>query len=584
MTVKIFRNEIFETTHENIIFNEMIGELEKQWSNSSDLVVMLGNFYTNGTQIDAVIVKRNSISVIDFKNYGGKITFSENDTWKANGVPIKMGGKINPYRQIHHAKYELKSKLEANPIFKKGNVVNLFHISGIVIFHQPILFDNHSIPPKIGWFHVTDIFNSVKWINDITSKQINLSEEEILCFADLFDLKEYEFTRPKIAIEVEKFINKEALINELYKLNDIFNCIEIVKDEAVKMVEKHNNFIEYFYPDNKPEDCLIYHIANYHKKYDLKREEFILKQNEILLSQIDLIFNLNTTSGYVLNEFTKDKNLKAFLGSRFNTRKIIDNLIKKYNVLSESKKLSISTYKGYFNFFYERGIFVEDPFILIGNEVQKKAKLINYFHELYIILRNWFGSDMILQHEINSEISDHEVMEIRNIKTGYYLFEENPEDYPPADLEITKKTVAIEKYKSIEEYKYARGFSERWYSNMMSQFKENEELEYYTNLSYTGFIVDEFKVSLPIAKVKLPQKLISLFHEFYIDITKILSEEEFIEILDLMNLSWILKDWIDIREIHILDLKTHLIYSNLYDISYLMNVHKYKYSGCFEPL
>ncbi len=40
MTVKVFRNDKFEYTHENIIFDKMIAELEKQWSNSKELVTV----------------------------------------------------------------------------------------------------------------------------------------------------------------------------------------------------------------------------------------------------------------------------------------------------------------------------------------------------------------------------------------------------------------------------------------------------------------------------------------------------------------------------------------------------------------
>jgi hypothetical protein len=116
MPVKIFRNEKFETTHENIIFDEMIRQLESQWANSNDLIIMMGNFYTNGTQIDAVIIKKDSISVIDFKNYGGRILFSENDKWKANGIEINMTGKINPYQQVKNAKFKLLDKLSNNPV------------------------------------------------------------------------------------------------------------------------------------------------------------------------------------------------------------------------------------------------------------------------------------------------------------------------------------------------------------------------------------------------------------------------------------------------------------------------------------
>jgi hypothetical protein len=91
MPVKIFRNKKFSTNHENEFFDKLIEKFYAHWSNSDELVVILANFFCNTLEIDALVVKSDSISVIDFKDYGGEITFSENAEWKANGKTIKGG-------------------------------------------------------------------------------------------------------------------------------------------------------------------------------------------------------------------------------------------------------------------------------------------------------------------------------------------------------------------------------------------------------------------------------------------------------------------------------------------------------------
>jgi len=193
MPVKAFLNSRFTTTHENQIFDELIIKLNQRYADSEELVMLIGNFYCEGNEIDAMIVKHDSISVIDFKNYGGKIEFSENDKWKADGTEIKGGNKRNPYIQIRTNKFAVLDFFKNNKgVFEEGNQINFGHISGIVLFHQSILFENKILPPRISsWFHVCDIEKVSQLIYQITSREINLTEKEVLNIARAFKVNEY---------------------------------------------------------------------------------------------------------------------------------------------------------------------------------------------------------------------------------------------------------------------------------------------------------------------------------------------------------------------------------------------------------
>ncbi len=93
MTIQAYQTQPYTTTHENRIFDALLGKLEEIWGNSEDMVILLGNFHCQGSEIDAAILKKDSITVIDFKDYGGIIKFSENGKWFADTAEIR-GGKL----------------------------------------------------------------------------------------------------------------------------------------------------------------------------------------------------------------------------------------------------------------------------------------------------------------------------------------------------------------------------------------------------------------------------------------------------------------------------------------------------------
>ena len=95
MAVYAYRSRPYETTHENRAFDALLGALETEWGKSEDTVVLLGNLYCRGSELDAAIIRQRSITVLDFKDYGGKIHFSENGTWFADDVEVK-GGDLPP--------------------------------------------------------------------------------------------------------------------------------------------------------------------------------------------------------------------------------------------------------------------------------------------------------------------------------------------------------------------------------------------------------------------------------------------------------------------------------------------------------
>ncbi len=191
MTVQVYRTQPYATTHENRLFDALRKELARAWGDSEDLIILLGNFYCHGSEIDAAILKKNSIIIIEFKDYGGHISFSENGSWFADDVKVQGGSKPNPYIQVRDNKFALINRLkEIN--FPSHREQNLGHISGLVLFHKPITFDDLQIPYNIErWFHVVDFDRAIERFSQINSREINLSNQDLESIVTHLDIPEY---------------------------------------------------------------------------------------------------------------------------------------------------------------------------------------------------------------------------------------------------------------------------------------------------------------------------------------------------------------------------------------------------------
>ena len=102
MTFHAYRSTAFDHTHENKAFDKLYELLKAQWAELDEPLHLFGNFYVDGCEIDALVIKRNAFIVIDFKDYGGtlEVTVAAEPTnlecslsiLGSNGF-LKIGGK-----------------------------------------------------------------------------------------------------------------------------------------------------------------------------------------------------------------------------------------------------------------------------------------------------------------------------------------------------------------------------------------------------------------------------------------------------------------------------------------------------------
>jgi DEAD/DEAH box helicase domain-containing protein len=168
----------FETTHEREQFENLSNLLKVKYDGHDDTHLLIANPTFDNRDIDAVFIKRDAISVIELKNYGGNLFIAENGDWKCDGITVKGGsnGK-NPFMQVKLNKTGLCSVI--NTWFYKP-YVNLSHVSAIVLFNRPIEIESSTISPQVNtWFKVTDMNGIINQLGNITSRSINYTNQDL---------------------------------------------------------------------------------------------------------------------------------------------------------------------------------------------------------------------------------------------------------------------------------------------------------------------------------------------------------------------------------------------------------------------
>ncbi|GAB4336174.1 MAG: hypothetical protein OHK0038_14360 [Flammeovirgaceae bacterium] len=232
MPFKSYLVQPYETTAEREIFDKVVEELHKEFDTKQELGVLIGNFSCEGKDIDAVFIKPDAIIVIDFKNYGGNLIFSENGDWLISNTIVKGGaGGKNPYRQIKDNKFALLNTL--NLLINFSNV-NLGHITGVVVFHQSIIFDDFTIPAKIKtWFHITDFRHFIQKINQITSPKIQLSENDIKAIITRLNITNTLYSETEVSTNLQNNMESQETVFEMQGI-DVDNPVNEVQPDLQK--------------------------------------------------------------------------------------------------------------------------------------------------------------------------------------------------------------------------------------------------------------------------------------------------------------------------------------------------------------
>jgi len=228
--------------YENTFFREFAENLKNLFDKYSLDGLLTANSECEAEkrlQIDALLVTEKAVCIIDFKNFGGKITLPKNaksefdfGKWtNEKGDIIKGGNSINPYIQLKNQKERFIKVIE-NKITDKlpgPDCFNPYHTVRIVCFQKPIELIG-SIPTKeeLNFFIIdkANYLEKIKDIIDISDKEVSLSKESFNIFketfrADLFDLAEnygesVDFTTYENKLDFESlYPDQKAALKEI---------------------------------------------------------------------------------------------------------------------------------------------------------------------------------------------------------------------------------------------------------------------------------------------------------------------------------------------------------------------------------
>lgn len=188
----------FDYTHENTFFRQFYSELKNRYQSSDENCILIGNIICNGHEMDAIFLKSGQITIIDFKDYEGKIEFSENNPWKIwknnNFTFIAGGAKMrNPFQQIRAYRYSLYQFLEARKeriLESERDNIRWDHVGGVVLFQQDIEFNHSDIPQRINrFFHVADVNDIYNFLEDKNSPSLTFSSNELESILKVLDVR-----------------------------------------------------------------------------------------------------------------------------------------------------------------------------------------------------------------------------------------------------------------------------------------------------------------------------------------------------------------------------------------------------------
>ena len=186
MPLLVYKPAPFENTAENKQFRALCEELQKRIHSADnrgkpELCLFAGNFNFNDKALDAFLIKKNGILVIEFKNYGGKITV-DNNSWKGvndegREFTVKGGsGGKTPYDQASTNIRTFKKGLTDSGALTQDQASK---VASVVVFNHESEIDNRLSQRTKVWLHVCDNAHFFGLAEDIVNNAMNLSAMDL---------------------------------------------------------------------------------------------------------------------------------------------------------------------------------------------------------------------------------------------------------------------------------------------------------------------------------------------------------------------------------------------------------------------
>lgn len=181
-----FRVGNYDNTAEREQFRFLCEQLKAHYENSNDFCVFVGN-YNIGCELDALVIKKDAIIAIEFKNYGGNVIANENGAWTCDGTIIKGGSRKTVLQQARINHSIVKKELKVLGVESK----QIKDVPTLVVFHRSIELTNNLSATNKSWLHITDDNHFIEKLDDITCPYTDLDPLGIVNLAELLNLNSF---------------------------------------------------------------------------------------------------------------------------------------------------------------------------------------------------------------------------------------------------------------------------------------------------------------------------------------------------------------------------------------------------------
>lgn len=246
MPLLVYRPRNYDQTHEREQFRNLCVLLKERFSSSPDeMCIFIGNYNIGDVELDGIIIKNEGVVLVEFKDFGGNITATENGDWTAETDGVKSvirggSGRKNPY---------LQAKINRNacrPILVETGALTakqVERLSSLIVFHHAASINNQ-INPRIKWLRVCDEKGFIDELDLIVTPECDLQEEDFARIIERLNLDPdwlcVRYSNPEVLNNVNEESAEDEPEEEGYAPSDdtgmnIFD--EIEAQAAVEKVE-----------------------------------------------------------------------------------------------------------------------------------------------------------------------------------------------------------------------------------------------------------------------------------------------------------------------------------------------------------
>ena len=224
MPLLVFRPRLYDNTAENLQFRCLCEELKKRISladqhKKPEICLFVGNFNFSDKDFDAFLIKRNAIILIEFKNYGGKITVS-NNKWECEyegktGLIKGGAGDKSPYEQAKNNRNAFKRNMVNSMTLTEEQAKK---IASLVVFNHNCEIENNLRLNIQTWLHVCDNKGFYGSVESIVNKDFNFSAKDLRKIAHQLVLDDDYIIEEYSDMEFFETWNNPELLNEYSQL------------------------------------------------------------------------------------------------------------------------------------------------------------------------------------------------------------------------------------------------------------------------------------------------------------------------------------------------------------------------------